>query len=175
LPAATSTSSRYCGTRRGGEVPLVAAVITNPVVNGVKDTPTRRVINRAVQFLSTPRTCFRLCRSYDHHHLPACSPEILRILVPRRGLFRPATHQVPRKALSARPRLDSPHLRGNLVGGQGHVQLEPIVADGGELVSTERMSRPPCRSCTASRLSASATTCATYFVKQWDRFATNRN
>jgi len=36
----------------------LAAVITNPLINGVKDTPTRRVINRAVQFLSTPRTCF---------------------------------------------------------------------------------------------------------------------
>ena len=48
----------------------LAAVITNPVVNGVKDTPTRRVINRAVQFLSTPRTCFAF--TVDDHHQLAC-------------------------------------------------------------------------------------------------------
>ncbi len=48
----------------------LAAVITNPVVNGMKDTPTRNVINRAVEFLPTPRTC--LAFAINEHHELAC-------------------------------------------------------------------------------------------------------
>ena len=48
----------------------LGAVITNPVVNGVKDTPTRRVIDRAATFLHTPSTCFAFAVN-DHHDL-AC-------------------------------------------------------------------------------------------------------
>ena len=36
----------------------IGALITNPVVNGVKDTPVRRVINRCASMISVPRTCF---------------------------------------------------------------------------------------------------------------------
>ena len=36
----------------------IGALITNPVVNGVKDTPVRRVINKATSFISVPRICF---------------------------------------------------------------------------------------------------------------------
>ena len=48
----------------------LAAIITNPAVNGVKDAPTRRVINRTVEFLPTPRTCFAF--TIDDHHQLAC-------------------------------------------------------------------------------------------------------
>jgi len=78
LPAGTSTSSQVLrGSTWWEKFHWLAAVITNPVVNGVKDTPTRRVINRAVKFLSTPRTCFAFV--VDDHHQLAClfagSPE----------------------------------------------------------------------------------------------------
>lgn len=36
----------------------IGAVITNLVVNGVKDTPVRRIINRAAAFLHVPTLCF---------------------------------------------------------------------------------------------------------------------
>lgn len=36
----------------------IGAVITNLVVNGVKDTPVRRIIDRAAQFVNVPKVCF---------------------------------------------------------------------------------------------------------------------
>ena len=36
----------------------IGALITNPVVNGVKDTPVRKVIDRAASLITVPRICF---------------------------------------------------------------------------------------------------------------------
>ena len=48
----------------------LAAVITNPAINGVKNTPTRAVIDRAVAAIPTPRTCFAF--AIDDRHRLAC-------------------------------------------------------------------------------------------------------
>jgi lactate racemase len=112
----------------------LAAVITNPVVNGVKDTPTRRVIDRVVQFLATPRTCFAF--AVDAHHRLAC----LFAGAPEEAWSRAAdfsaelhikySHRPYRRVLGLTP----PIYEELWVAGKAMYKLEPIVADGGELV-----------------------------------------
>jgi lactate racemase len=112
----------------------LAAVITNPAINGVKDTPTRRVIDRAVQLLPTPRTCFAF--AVDDQHRLAC----LFAGAPEAAWARAADYstQLHIKYL-ARPYrrvlgLCPPIYEELWVAGKAMYKLEPIVADGGELV-----------------------------------------
>jgi nickel-dependent lactate racemase len=112
----------------------LAAVITNPVVNGVKDTPTRRVINRVVEFVPTPRTCFAF--AVNAQHALAC-------------LFAGKTEEAWSKAADYSAELHVKYLDRPVkrvlgltppiyeelwVAGKAMYKLEPIVADGGELV-----------------------------------------
>ena len=112
----------------------LAAVITNPAVNGVKDTPTRRVIDRAAMFLDVPRTCFAF--AVDDRDRLAClfagSPEeawsraadySARLHI--RYLDRPAE-----RVLGVTPDI----YEELWVGGKAMYKLEPVVADGGELI-----------------------------------------
>jgi lactate racemase len=112
----------------------LAAVITNPVVNGVKDTPTRRVIDRVVEFLPTPRTCFAF--AVDGHHELAC----LFAGPPKEAWSQAADYsaQMHVKYLDKPVKrvlgLTPPIYEELWVAGKAMYKLEPIVADGGELV-----------------------------------------
>lgn len=111
----------------------LGAVITNPVVNGTKDTPVRRVIDRAASMIPIPRVCFSF----------VASPEGLN------GLFI----GTPEEAFSAAADLSSkvhmvyvqkpfrkvlsmaPVMYDDLwIAGKCMYKLEPVVADGGELI-----------------------------------------
>lgn len=112
----------------------LAAMITNPVVNGVKDTPTRRVIDRAATFLQTPRICFAF--AIDDHHQLAC----LFAGEPRAAWSLAADYSAKLHIKY----MNKPY--GRIVGvtpdiyediwvaGKAMYKLEPVVADGGELV-----------------------------------------
>jgi len=145
-------------------------VITNPVVNGVKDTPTRRVINRVVQFLSTPRTCFAF--AVDDHHQLAC-------------LFAGAPEEAWSQAADYSSRLhirylDRPYRRvlgltpsiyeEVWVAGKAMYKLEPVVASGGELI----IHGPHVKAISfmhGKEIARVGYHVRDYFVKQWDRFA----
>ena len=148
----------------------LAAVITNPVVNGVKDTPTRRVINRAVQFLPTPRTCFAF--AVDDDHQLAC----LFAGTPEEAWSRAADYSAQ---LHIRY-LDRPYQRvlgltppiyeELWVAGKAMYKLEPVVAAGGELI----IHGPHVKAVSFMHGEAIARIgyhVRDYFVKQWDRFA----
>jgi len=112
----------------------LAAVITNPVVNGVKDTATRRVIDRVAQFVPTQRTCFAFV--IDERHEVAClfagSPEDAwsRAADFSAGLHIRYLDKPFRRVLGLTP----PNYEELWVAGKAMYKLEPIVADGGELV-----------------------------------------
>jgi len=148
----------------------LAAVITNPVVNGVKDTPTRRVINRAVQFLATPRTCFAF--AVDDHHQLAC----LFGGDPAESWSRAADYsaQLHIKYLDKPVRRVlglTPSIYEELwVAGKAMYKLEPIVADGGELV----IHGPHVKAVSfmhGKDIERVGYHVRDYFVKQWERFA----
>ena len=148
----------------------LAAVITNPVVNGVKDTPTRRVINRAVQFLATPRTCFAF--AVDDHHQLAC----LFGGDPAESWSRAADYsaQLHIKYLDKPVRRVlglTPSIYEELwVAGKAMYKLEPIVADGGELVIYGAHVKVV-SFMHGKDIERVGYHVRDYFVKQWERFA----
>jgi nickel-dependent lactate racemase len=112
----------------------LAAVITNPAVNGVKDTPTRRVIDRAASLLHVPRTCFAF--AVDDRDRLSC-------------LFAGSPEEAWSRAADYSAKLHIRYLAGPAdrvlgvtpdiyeevwVGGKAMYKLEPVVADGGELI-----------------------------------------
>lgn len=112
----------------------LAAVITNPVVNGVKDTPTRRVIDRAAELLDTPRTC--LAFAINERHELAClfagEPKAAWSLA---ADYSAQLHikyvQKPfKRVLGILPKIYD----DLWVGGKAMYKLEPVVAEGGELI-----------------------------------------
>jgi nickel-dependent lactate racemase len=112
----------------------LAAVITNPAVNGVKDTPTRRVIDRAAKFLNVPRTCFAF--AVDVHDRLAClfagAPEEAWSLA---ADYSASLHVRYLDAPARRVLGITPDIYEELwVGGKAMYKLEPVVADGGELI-----------------------------------------
>jgi nickel-dependent lactate racemase len=148
----------------------LAAVITNPVVNGVKHTPTRRVIDRAVQLLGTPRTCFAF--AVDDQHRLAClfagAPEAawsqaadFSAQLHVKYLERPY-----RRVLGLTP----PIYEDLWVAGKAMYKLEPVVADGGELV----IYGPQVKAVSFMHGDAIARIgyhVRDYFTAQWPRFA----
>ena len=148
----------------------LAAVITNPVVNGVKDTPTRRVIDRAAEFLQTPRVCFAF--AVDQRHELAC----LFAGEPKAAWSRAADYSARlhiayldrpyRRILGLTP----PIYEEIWVAGKAMYKLEPVVADGGELV----IHGPHIHAISfvhGPEIERIGYHVIEYFTKQWDRFA----
>ncbi len=148
----------------------LAAVLTNPVINGVKHTPTRRVIDRAVKLLSVPRTCFAF--AVDEQHRLAC----LFAGPPEEAWSEAADYSAKlhikyldkpkRRVLGLTP----PIYEELWVAGKAMYKLEPIVADGGELV----IHGPQVRAVSFMHgpdIARIGYHVRDYFVKQWARFA----
>jgi nickel-dependent lactate racemase len=148
----------------------LAAVITNPVINGVKHTPTRKVIDRVVQFLSVPRTCFAF--AVDDRHQLAC----LFAGAPEQAWSKAADYSAqlhikvldkPKKRVLG---LTPPIYEEVWVAGKAMYKLEPIVADGGELV----IHGPHVKAVSfmhGKEIRRIGYHVRDYFVKQWDRFS----
>ena len=46
----------------------LGALITNPLINGTKHTPTRRVVERAAEFVEIPKLCFTMVTKHEGNH-----------------------------------------------------------------------------------------------------------
>ncbi len=148
----------------------LAAVITNPEINGVKDTPTRRVIDRAAKLIQVPRTCFAF--TINDHHVISClyagDPEpawsraadcsaVLHIRYPEKPY---------RCILGVTPDI----YEEVWVAGKAMYKLEPVVADGGELI----IYGPQVREVSfvhGEAIRRIGYHVRDYFLKQWDRFS----
>jgi len=148
----------------------LAAILTNPVVNGMKDTPTRRVIDRATEFIPTPRTC--LAFVVNEEEQPMC----LFVGEPRESWSRAVDYcrqlhinylDEPRKTVLA----ITPGLYEDLwVGGKAMYKLEPVIADGGEVI----VYGPQIRSLSfvhEKEIRRIGYHVLEYFTRQWDRFS----
>jgi nickel-dependent lactate racemase len=147
----------------------LAAVITNPVVNGVKDTPTRRVIDRVVEFLPTPRTCFSF--AVDEHHELAClygglPEESWPLAADYSAKLHIKYLDKPVKRVLG---LTPPIYEELWVAGKAMYKLEPVVADGGELViyGSHIKAVSFMHEHEIERIGYHV---RDYFAKQWDRF-----
>lgn len=146
----------------------LGAVITNPMVIGKKWTPVRRVVDRAAAMVPVPKTCF--CMVVDGSRLA--------------GLFAGTPEEAWDAAsdLSARLHVEyhdrpyhtvlscAPPMYDELwVGGKCMYKLEPVVADGGELI----IYAPHIHEISATHghlIRQIGYHCRDYFLAQWERF-----
>ena len=145
----------------------LGAIITNPRIIGHKWTPVRRVVNRAADMVPTP--CHAFCMVVQDG---------------LRGIFFGPTHEAWSRAadLSARVHVvRKPHPFHTVlscappmydeiwVAGKCMYKLEPVVADGGELIvyapHLSELSRV--HGATIRRIGYHV---RDYFLAQWDRF-----
>jgi nickel-dependent lactate racemase len=146
----------------------LGAVITNPLIIGEKWTPVRRVVDRAAAMVTVPKTCFCLV------------VEGARFC----GIFGGAPEEAWDRAsdLSARTHITycdrafhtvlscAPPMYDELwVGGKCMYKLEPVVADGGELI----IYAPHIHEVSVTHgalIREIGYHCRDYFLGQWERF-----
>jgi nickel-dependent lactate racemase len=111
----------------------LGALITSPVIIGVKETPVRRVIDRAASFLPTERLCLSMVvRGNDLLGLYAGTPEEASSKAADHSEEVHIIHKNHpfEKVLSCAPRM----YNDLWTGAKCMYKLEPVVADGGELI-----------------------------------------
>ncbi len=147
----------------------IGALITNPVVNGVKDTPVRRVINRAASFISVPRICFAFV--VDGQAVTS--------------LYIGSPEEAWEKAADASSRVHikyvdhaydkvlgiAPAIYDDMwVAGKVMYKHEPIVADGGEVI----IYAPHVKEISythGQEIRKVGYHIRDYFLRQWERFS----
>lgn len=147
----------------------IGALITNPVVNGVKDTPVRRIINKAASFIHVPKICFGFV--VDNHAVTA--------------LFIGSPEEAWEKAADCSEKIhikyvDHPYQKvlgiaptiyeDIWVAGKVMYKHEPIIADGGEVI----IYAPHITEISyvhGKEIRKIGYHVRDYFVKQWDKFS----
>ncbi|MEY5025220.1 MAG: hypothetical protein RLZZ244_748 [Verrucomicrobiota bacterium] len=146
----------------------LGAVVTNPMIIGNKWTPVRKVVDRAASLVPIPKVC--LAMVVDHGQLAGLyggTPEAAWDAASdlSRELHIEYKERPFHTVLSCAPQMYDELW----VGGKCMYKLEPVVADGGELI----IYAPHIHeiSLTHGRLIREiGYHCRDYFLKQWDRF-----
>ncbi|MHB8381716.1 MAG: lactate racemase domain-containing protein [Candidatus Binataceae bacterium] len=146
----------------------LGAVVTNPMIIGNKYTPVRAVVDRAATMVSVPKLCF--CMVVDHGRLAglfAGSPEAAWDQASDLSHeLHIAYKDTPfHTVLSCAP----PMYTELWVAGKCMYKLEPVVADGGELI----IYAPHIRELSLTHGTLIRTIgyhCRDYFLKQWNQF-----
>ena len=146
----------------------LGAMITSYKIIGTKDTPVRRVINRAATFIPTPRHA--LCSVVEHdgvHGIYFGTPEEaydsaadLSSQVHIRWVEKPY-----KRVLSVLPEMYDEIW----VGAKGMYKMEPVIADGGEVI----IYAPHIKELSVVHgkvLQQIGYHVREYFTKQWDKF-----
>ena len=146
----------------------LGAVITNPRIIGNKHTPVRAVIDRAASMVTVPRQCF--CMVVEGGQLAglfAGAPEPAWELASdlSRELHIKYKDSPFRTVLSCAPTM----YRDLWVGGKCMYKLEPVVADGGELIiyapHISEISQAH-----GALIRKIGYHCRDYFLQQWNKF-----
>ncbi len=146
----------------------IGALVTSYALIGTKDTPVRRVINRAADLIPRPRRA--LCAVVQHDGVEGLFLGPIEEAWGRAADLAAETHitwvQRPyTRVLSILP----PMYDEIWVGAKGMYKLEPVLADGGEVI----LYAPHIHelSVTHGKLIAQVGYhCRDYFVKQWDKY-----
>ena len=147
----------------------LGGVVTNPMIIGSKWTPVRKVVDRAGSMVTIDKLCFAMVVRPDKSlaGLFIGGPEAawdaasdlsnkVHILYKERPF-----HTV----VSVLPKMYDELW----VGGKGMYKLEPVVADGGELIIYAPHIREVCVA-HGKTIKEVGYHCRDYFLKQWDRF-----
>jgi lactate racemase len=146
----------------------LGAVITNPMIIGHKWTPVRRVVDRAAGMVKTSKLCF--CLVVDHGELAG-----LFVGAPEAAWSEASElshqHHITYKDKPFHTILScAPPMYDELwVAGKCMYKLEPVLADGGELI----IYAPHLEEISVTHgklIEEIGYHCRDYFLKQWDRF-----
>lgn len=146
----------------------LGAVVTNPMIIGNKWTPVRKVVDRAAAFVDVPKLCFALVVEKTMlAGLFVGSPE---------GAWDEASQLSRRLHITYKERpfhtvlSCAPPMYDELwVGGKCMYKLEPVVADGGELI----IYAPHIREISQTHgrvIREVGYHCRDYFLAHWDKF-----
>jgi lactate racemase len=146
----------------------LGAVITNPRIIGNKYTPVRKVVDRAAQMVKVPKLCFSMVvKDGGLAGLFAGSPESSWDLA---SDLSSKLHVIYKEHPFRTVLSCTPAMYGDLwVGGKSMYKLEPVVADGGELI----IYAPHITEISGTHgriIRQIGYHCRDYFLKQWDRF-----
>jgi len=146
----------------------LGAVVTNPMIIGNKWTPVRKVVDRAASLVPMAKTCFALVvDGPDWAGLFAGSPEAAWDAASDLSRER----HIVRKSKPFQTILScAPKMYDELwVGGKCMYKLEPVLADGGELI----IYAPHISEVSVTHGKLIETIgyhCRDYFLKQWEQF-----
>lgn len=147
----------------------LGAVVTNPMIIGNKWTPVRRVVDRAGAMVELPKLCFCLVVDADKNlaGLFAGTPESAwdQASELSRQIHITRKDHPFRTILSCAP----PMYDELWTAGKCMYKLEPVLADGGELIIYAPHLKEVCVS-HGSHIEAIGYHCRDYFLKQWPRF-----
>ena len=111
----------------------LGALITNPVINGTKDTPVRAVINRAASLIPVRKMCF--CLTVVHKEARAIFFGAPEEAWSAAADLSAKTHIVYKDHAYSSVLAMAPAMYDDIwVAGKCMYKLEPVVADGGELI-----------------------------------------
>ena len=146
----------------------LGAVITNPVINGTKQTPVRRVVDRAAAMVPIPKLCFSLVVLFqDLKGLFIGPPEEAYSAA---ADLSDKTHIIYKPKPFRRVLSIAPKMYDDIwTAGKCMYKLEPVVADGGELIilapHVDEISYTH-----GKVLDRIGYHCRDYFLKQMDKF-----
>jgi nickel-dependent lactate racemase len=146
----------------------LGAVVTNPMIIGNKWTPVRKVVDRAAAMVAVPKLCFALVvEKADFAGLFIGTPEGAwdRASELSRKLHIAYKDKPFHTVLSCAPKMYDELW----VGGKCMYKLEPVVADGGELI----IYAPHIHEISLTHgalIRQIGYHCRDYFLKQWDWF-----
>jgi nickel-dependent lactate racemase len=146
----------------------LGAVVTNPMIIGNKWTPVRKVVDRAAAMVTVPKLCFSLVVDGPNFAgLYAGSPEgawdkASDLSRQRHILYKDKPF---RQVLSCAPKMYDELW----TGGKCMYKLEPVLADGAELIIYAPHITEVCVAHGKTLLEVGYH-CRDYFLKQWDKF-----
>ena len=147
----------------------LGGVVTNPMIIGSKWTPVRRVVDRAGSMVTVPKLCLAMVVRPDKSlaGLFTGTPEAAwdaasELSKQTHILYKDHPYHT---VLSVLPKMYDELW----VGGKGMYKLEPVVADGGELIIYAPHITEVCVA-HGQTIKAVGYHCRDYFLKQWDKF-----
>ena len=146
----------------------LGAVVTNPMIIGNKWTPVRKVVDRAGSMVGVPKLCF--CLVVHDNGLSGAFAGTAEAAWDKASDLSSQLH-ITYKGKPFHTILScAPKMYDELwVGGKCMYKLEPVLADGGELI----IYAPHIREISATHGEAIEKIgyhCRDYFLKQWDLF-----
>ena len=147
----------------------LGAVVTNPMIIGQKWTPVRKVVDRAASMVSVEKLCFCMVVTPQNElaGLFASTPEAAWDHASE--LSRKVHITYKEKAFHTILSCAPPMYDELWTGGKSFYKLEPVLADGGELIIYAPHITEVCVS-HGKTIEAVGYHCTDYFLKQWDKF-----